>query len=604
MSLARRWTWEFEATPKRLWTYLADTDWVNEHAGLPRIRARYEPLPGGGTRRFASFRVGPLNVEWEERPVVWLAPAFYEIERIYRSGPLARFFTRTTLEPIAGADAGAARTRVIVDVVLEAAAAIARPLLPAIAARGKFGADRAYRLAARLARSQRPAGEGPRASGTRPRAESGPFAPLLAAGSDPDIVAALSAFVDAAEDRDLQRIRPYELADRWNLPRREVLRTLLAATRLGLLNLSWTVLCPGCRGSTPRAESLARIHRGYHCEACNLPFDAVFDRSVEVTFDARPIGRDAEPGLYCIASPQRSAHVHAQSVVAPNGSCEFALILPQGSYHINAVSAGIAPFVSSNDETQHALTATIDPLRGIQAEHSVASGAVRIAVSSALARETIVRIEDGRWPDTIATAAQVTALQEFRDLFSSEVLAPGLELSIETLAVLFTDLIGSTALYSRTGDAPAFRIVSDHFDLVREVVALYEGAIVKTIGDAVMAVFVDPLKCLEAALALDGSIGTIAPGGEPLRVRVGFHAGPCIAMRANERIDYFGTTVNLASRLQSIAQAGEVTMARSVAERPAIARRLLGLRTTVANETLEIKGFAQRVEVVRVSWRS
>jgi class 3 adenylate cyclase len=146
--------------------------------------------------------------------------------------------------------------------------------------------------------------------------------------------------------------------------------------------------------------------------------------------------------------------------------------------------------------------------------------------------------------------------------------------------------------------------VTDHFDVLRDIVGRHEGAIVKTIGDAVMAVFVDPAKCLDAALELDGNVRHIEYEGMPLRLRVGFHAGPCIAMRANDRVDYFGTTVNLAARLQSKARAGEVTMARSDAERPEVAKRLRALPASVSNETLEIKGFSQPIDVVRVSNRA
>jgi class 3 adenylate cyclase len=181
------------------------------------------------------------------------------------------------------------------------------------------------------------------------------------------------------------------------------------------------------------------------------------------------------------------------------------------------------------------------------------------------------------------------------------VLAPGLQLGIETMAVLFTDLIGSTAMYAKTGDAGAFRIVNDHFDVVRDIVGRHEGAMVKTIGDAVMAVFVDPAKCFDAALELDESIRTISADGEPLRMRVGFHVGPCIAMRANDRIDYFGTTVNLAARLESLTLAGEITLAKEVAERPAIASRLAALGTRVSEETVHVKGITEDVAVVRVS---
>jgi class 3 adenylate cyclase len=586
VSLHAEWTWELNAPRERLWNYIADTDWFNDHAGLPRIEARYEPLPQGGSRRFASLKQGPFTFEWEERPTIWRVPEYFAVERLYIRGPLKRFFTDTKMEALAPD-----RTRIVVTVDLEAASMLTEGLLPLVAATGKRGANRAFRLAEELAA---------RTDGVDAPADLGPFAPLLAAKVPPEIAGTIAGFVAGAEDRELVRMRPYELADRWKLPRRDVLRAFLTATRKGLFNLSWSVICSGCRGPSEGLDSLDALQGGYHCPSCNVAFDAVFDRSVEVTFDAKPLGRGGDVGLFCIASPVRSSHVFGQLAVAAGDAADFEVTLPPGSYDVHAMGAGVAPFIATSDGTGSELDVSLHALAGIDSTHAVRSGSVRARIENDLDNETIVRIEDGRWPDTIATAAQVTALQEFRDLFSSQVLSPGLQLGIETLAVLFTDLIGSTAMYSKTGDAGAFRIVSDHFDVVRDIVARHEGAIVKTIGDAVMAVFVDPAKCFDAALELDESIRTISADGEPLRMRVGFHVGPCIAMRANDRIDYFGTTVNLAARLESLAGAGEITLAKEVAVRPAIAWRLSALGERVTDEAVHVKGIEADVALVRV----
>ncbi|HTX58990.1 MAG TPA: adenylate/guanylate cyclase domain-containing protein [Verrucomicrobiae bacterium] len=586
MSLRASWSWELAAPRARLWEYLADTDWVNEHAGLPKITARYSPVDGGGSRRFAWFRKGPVLFEWEERPTIWQVPQYFAVDRLYTKGPLARFLTSTRLVEI---DAG--HTRVEVAVELRAATPLTEPLLPLVAAQGKRGAARAFRLAEQLAAKPRELAP-PRALGA--------FARLQGDGVPGELIAALAAFVENAQDRDLARMRPYELADRWRLSRRGVLRAFLSATRRGLFNLSWNVICPGCRGPSPAIEALGDLQAGYHCPACNVPFDAVFDRSVEVTFDAKPLGRAKDVGLFCIASPQRSPHVFAQLAVGAEEERGCELALQPGVYDVNAMGVGLAPFVVSTEEQSGAIDVFLHPLTGVDVTHAVAPGTQRVTIVNERDAQTIVRIEDGRWPDTIVTAAAVTALQEFRDLFSSQVLAPGLQLGIETIAVLFTDLIGSTAMYTRTGDASAFRIVADHFDVVRDIVDRYEGAVVKTIGDAVMAVFTDPARCLDAAMELDASVSTISARGEPLRMRVGFHAGPCIAMRANDRIDYFGTTVNLAARLQSKAGAGEVTLSRSTAEIPRVAARLRALGQLPAYEHAGVKGLREPVEILRL----
>jgi adenylate cyclase len=194
----------------------------------------------------------------------------------------------------------------------------------------------------------------------------------------------------------------------------------------------------------------------------------------------------------------------------------------------------------------------------------------------------------------------VTAMQEFRDLFASDVLAPGVEVGIRFLAILFTDVVGSTAMYRAGGDAPAFRTVNDHFEAIRRVIVPRGGAIVKTIGDAVMAVFEDPAACFEAAVRLDPAVSHLQCGGVPLHLRVGFHAGPCIAMRANDRLDYFGTTVILAARLEGAAGASEVAMAASDAQRDGIREAIAALAEPPQRHDLRLKGLETDVEVVRV----
>jgi len=231
----------------------------------------------------------------------------------------------------------------------------------------------------------------------------------------------------------------------------------------------------------------------------------------------------------------------------------------------------------------------------------VKASELALELQNHLGRDVLVRVEVSEWPDTIVTAADVTAMQEFRDLFSSEILASGLELSIQSMTVLFTDLVGSTAMYSESGDAPAFRIVNDHFEQMREIITHYDGAIVKTIGDAVMAVFRDSGNCLEAALRLPDAVGMVECATGKLQLRVGFHTGPCIAMRANERLDYFGTTVNLASRLEHAAAGGQVAFTATTGAFPPLKHVIQKYGLPPVREDLRIQGFSDAVGVLRVT---
>ncbi len=583
MILRREWSWTIDAPRGRVWPYLADTNAINRLAGLPPVAYAYAPQPDGSIRAKASLRYGPLRVSWNEPPFAWSAPEFHDVERRYENGPLRRFRTRTALTAVGD------RTEVCVSIELEPRSRLYAPLLPAIAERGRRGMERAIRsVRAKL---------GPEAGGTAPSVVPQRFAPLLAQGFERDELAKIAHFLTTAHDSDVARIRPFALADRLGLARRTTLRLCLAATRLGLLDLSWSVLCSSCGGSKARLDTLGQLGET-HCDACNIRFDPVFDRSVEVTFDARPLGRTAEVPTFCFAGPGASAHVLAQASVAANGGATIEADLDPGHYLARAMGDASVSFAAETfgDDAPLALHLREAGLDGVPGE--TRSGRRSISIANHLTRPAVLRVESSVWPDTIATAAQVTAMQEFRDLFASDVLAPGKEMAIRSLAILFTDVVGSTEMYRTNGDAPAFRTVSDHFDAIRGVIAPRGGAIVKTIGDAVMAVFDDPASCVDAALRLNGAVAHLRCGATPLLLRVGLHVGPCVVMRANDRLDYFGTTVNLAARLEATASAGEIAMSESDAERPGIAEAIATLAEIPVRTRVVLKGIAQAVSIV------
>ena len=166
------------------------------------------------------------------------------------------------------------------------------------------------------------------------------------------------------------------------------------------------------------------------------------------------------------------------------------------------------------------------------------------------------------WSDQAATAADVTTLQVFRDLFSSEVLRAGEEISVGATTLMFTDLRNSTKLYREIGDAPAFGRVREHFEILEQAVAAEGGSIVKTMGDAIMAAFRSPISAVRAIWTVQRQIAE--RGDPPLSLKVGIHQGPCIVVNLNDRLDYFGSTVNIAARLPNFSAGGEVVFSEPI----------------------------------------
>lgn len=163
------------------------------------------------------------------------------------------------------------------------------------------------------------------------------------------------------------------------------------------------------------------------------------------------------------------------------------------------------------------------------------------------------------------TGHDLLTLQEFRDLFVNEPLPAAESFEVRRMALLFTDLGGSTALYARRGDPRAYSLVREHFLLLQQAVGENDGAVVKTIGDAVMAVFARATNALRAAVESQEAIARFnqeraLPAEDALILKAGVHVGPCLLVTLNERLDYFGTTVNAAARVQRLAGPSQIAI--------------------------------------------
>ncbi|HEX8293002.1 MAG TPA: adenylate/guanylate cyclase domain-containing protein, partial [Pyrinomonadaceae bacterium] len=181
----------------------------------------------------------------------------------------------------------------------------------------------------------------------------------------------------------------------------------------------------------------------------------------------------------------------------------------------------------------------------------------------------------------------------FRDLFAAEALRPGDRINVGQMAILFTDLRNSTRLYREIGDAVAFGAVMNHFDVLREEIAAEGGSVVKTLGDAVMAVFPRPAPALRAIISAQAALASPPEGVRPLALKAGLHAGPCIAVTLNGRLDYFGSNVNIAARLEPLSNGGDCVITADVRRDPEVADLLEDPAGGLAAERSEavLKGF-------------
>ncbi|MFN2431854.1 MAG: DUF5939 domain-containing protein [Gemmatimonadota bacterium] len=413
---------------------------------------------------------------------------------------------------------------------------------------------------------------------------------LSAAPVQPELVPLLRRRLEEGTDEELLRVRPYAVAERWGADRLQVLRLFLHATRAGLFDLRWELMCPACRVPKDEVGSLTTLPAHFHCDTCGIDYEADFDRRVELRFSVHPAVRSARDDVYCIGAPARSEHVLAQQTLAPGGTREMPLQRAE-VLHVRALgemgSLTLHPRAGTGEGSVGAEIRLVfiggawrpaeggTPWSGATARGGAAAalpftpGKHVLSLANATPQPVVALLERDEWDPLAATAAQVTALQEFRDLFSSEVLAPGQEVGVRSLAILFSDLQGSTAIYEGVGDAPAYGRVHRHFEFMRARVAANRGAVVKTIGDSVMAAFSSVRDALTAALEMQRDVGRWCREQDidpPLVLKLGVHEGPVIAVNANGRLDYFGRTVNAAARLGRESVGGDVVLLRDVYE--------------------------------------
>jgi len=578
-----RWEFDLDSSPEKLWPLVADTNRFNRDTGVPAVEAVGEKTGTARRLRLSSFGI---PVEWDEQPFEWVRPQRFGVVRRYTKGPIAELRVLAQLTPVENAAGGSSPdgradgsvgTKLIYEVWAKPKnilGTLAIPIQIGIISARNFA--RTFRQYDELAQSESlaamtPAAEVEFTPGGRSRlVELGER--LIANTCDEELVALLVDHIENADDFALARIRPYELADRWNASRREVLETCLWATRVGLLDLQWRLMCPMCRGGST-ADSLHQISSNVHCSGCNIDFTLNLDQLVELTFGPNPAIRKVEVEDYCVGGPQLTPHVVAQQLLAPGTRRAVSIALEPGRYRLRTMGLAGAQqvFVFEGGDRSAGVRVTD---HGWSNEELKLSANAELNLENATEVEQLFILERTAWSDQAATAAEVTALQMFRDLFASEALRPGEQISVGTLTVLFTDLRNSTQMYREIGDATAFGRVMNHFDVLKDAIAGEDGALVKTIGDAVMAVFRHPAAALRAMLHAQQKLAAFEDGMQPLSLKAGIHVGPCIAVTLNDRLDYFGSTVNLAARLEGQSTGEDVVISSSVQADPEV-RELL-----------------------------
>src|SRR5712672_1246283 len=445
---------------------------------------------------------------------------------------------------------------------------------------------------------------------------------VLKQTADPSVADAIRVLIEKGEDHELNRINVLDFSARTGLDEERVISGFLHASRLGLFDAHSTL------------KSLR--HDDYHCGLCACGYEASVDEQVEVAFTVSPrVRRIAAHDPHTLPVWEYFKQVFWSSGVDLNKESFASLTdevtldtleLPAGEKAVLSLQlpsefvivfepvTHTAQFIDVQGEptkerqqlsmiyskvkspTGGTVTLRPGPLR-LALDNQAG---VRVLPSVFIAGDALHHLIGKRKP--FLTAKRMLTNQTFRDVFKADNLNIDQRLKITSLTFLFTDLKGSTALYERVGDLAAFDLVRAHFHALLEIISSEKGAVVKTIGDAVMATFIRPEHAIVAGLRMRSAMDALNAerGTDDLVVKIGIHEGPCLAVMLNERQDYFGQTVNIAARVQSLSTSQEIHITGPVIDSPAVADILAKEAIKPIQKQAALRGIADKMVVYEI----
>ena len=465
--------------------------------------------------------------------------------------------------------------------------------------------------------------------------EAGNLFTMLRQSADPSAVSAIEELVRDAPDHALSRVNAVDFATKACLDQERAIAAFLHAARLGIFELSWNVLCPGCGGVLDTSATLKSVNREeYDCAMCATEYRPTLDEMVEVTFTvSRRVRRIAahNPHELPLAEYFRQVFWGSGFDVPEDFEQVFqevtldAIELPPGEKALMSLQLP-AEFVIVMDPVTHGtqfldvkgeptrerqnLSLVFDKVRAPTGTTTMRPGPLRLSLEN----RTDTRLLPGLWiagdklhellgrRRPFLTAKRLLTNQVFRDLYGTDTIDVDQRLKITSLTFLFTDLKGSTELYERVGDLVAFDLVRVHFRVLNEIVAAEAGAVVKTIGDAVMATFPTPDRAVAAALRMREAMHALNDdrSRENLLLKIGIHEGPCLAVVLNDRQDYFGTTVNIAARVQALADSRTILATGAVVTHPQASSLLKTNGLKPISQHRALRGIADEVAVYEI----
>jgi class 3 adenylate cyclase len=442
------------------------------------------------------------------------------------------------------------------------------------------------------------------------------------------VVAALRELVQTGTDQQLLLINPIKFALERHFELNDAITAFVGASKAGAFQFKWTLTCPMCGSYAHEGNELSAIGGTFYCAMCDRDSDTKMDSLVEVAFCVSDTVRHLPPKLTlplegaewldlfqndAARLDPRVSEVLRRNMIwsgLVKGSSEQTVEVALTARKTRVASLTMGKRVSLRcppDKAGAIVEIHADGVKLVEYTNAprvvirnvTGQSAVCVLSKDVVLEEDFTEMPDATNFDRLLSGRDLLCNQAFRDLYAAETLSAGIALHVESQTVLFTDLKGSTQLYDSIGDVRAFSLVSEHFKILLAAVQKCGGAVVKTIGDAVMATFPQTVDAVRAALQMAQALHGFNSSSSlpPLSLKIGLHVGPCMVVNSNGRPDYFGQTVNIAARVQGLAEGDELVLTDAARNAPGVAELLGEHRLTPQASEATLKGVAEKIKV-------
>lgn len=587
------------------WQIISSTNALNRDMGLPRINYSEPSEKSGTILRRAEAEIAFMTLRWDEYPFEWVQPEWHGVIREFIGGPIYKIFAGVSLS---GGENGAPTTVKVLTYV-SSRSLLTKPLALILA---KMAVKRASNYFENVFRHAQAAFNITRVKKVESKADHQKLTTKMRdllndKRSRQDIAKVLESHLRHAPDDEVLMMQPYKLADAWGQDRIAVLKVFLSATKVGILELQWALTCPACKIPKQSSKSMSGIQSHFDCDFCDIKYESSLDDSLELRFSVHENIRKAQKGEFCIGSPAQFPHIISQIVVPPKASKN---VLISGDYeHINIrrlrrkMQVTLKQPASGQSSTNSVEVAIGTSYLQTSSQFFDGKTPLSLSLKNNSEESALLSVEHDLSVNYAVTALKLMTIPQFMQDFANEVVANGTALSVKQICLLFTDIKGSTQTYELLGDAKAFSAIAKHFDFLYEVIARHDGAIVKTIGDAIMAVFIDPRQAIAAVVEFQERLPQLNLQNRfefPLILKAGVHMGPAIAINANGISDFFGKTVNFAVRLQEASRGSDCVLSHAVTEELMTSGGLGSQAFTLQAEEIAAKGFAGTFAIQRM----